>query len=142
MRKWIVFATVAMGSLLLFAPGGQSEQPNAVKDFMRAKLAHSQKVLEGLTTEDFDMIAKNAKAMALLSQATNWQVLQTSEYLQQSREFQRAADALAEAAQKKNLDGAALAYVGLTLKCVNCHKYVRGVRNAAVEPPIGNKLGR
>ena len=107
MRKWMLFTMVALSSFAMFAPGSQSEEPNAVKEYMRAKLTHSQKVLEGLTTEDFAMIAKNARAMSLLSQATNWQVLQTSEYLQQSREFQRAADALAEAADKKNLDGAA-----------------------------------
>ena len=52
------------------------------------------------------MIAKTSQAMSLLSQATNWQVLQTEEYLQQSRDFRRAADASTEAAKKKNLDGA------------------------------------
>jgi hypothetical protein len=31
-------------------------------------------------------------------------------------------------ADKENLDGAALAYVQLTLSCVNCHKVVRDSR--------------
>jgi cytochrome c556 len=108
---------------------------------MRAKLSHSQKVLEGLTTEDFDMIAQNAQAMSLLSQATNWQVLQTPEYLDQSREFRRAADAVTEAAKKKNLDGAALAYVEMTMKCINCHKYVRGVHMARFAPHFDDLVG-
>jgi hypothetical protein len=107
---------------------------NNVGEFMRAKLEHSQKVLEGLTTEDLTMVAKNSQAMSLLSQAANWQVLQTPEYLQRSQAFHRTADRLTEAAQKKNLDGAALAYVELTMQCIDCHKYVRGVRLAKVEP--------
>jgi cytochrome c556 len=76
------------------------------------------------------MIAKNSQAMSLLSLETNWQVLQTAEYLDRSKEFRRTADALTQAAKKKNLDGAALAYVQLTMNCINCHKYVRDVRTA------------
>ena len=103
-------------------------QVNDVKEFMRVKLGYAQKVLEGLTLEDFDLIAKSSQEMNLLSKATNWQVLQTPEYLRQSQDFQHATEALTEAAKKKNLDGAALAYVEVTMKCINCHKYVRGVR--------------
>jgi hypothetical protein len=97
---------------------------------MRAKLEHSQKVLEGLTTEDFDMIAKGAGQMEVLSQEAAWQVLQTPEYRLQSGEFRRAVRGLKDAAAKKNLEGAALAYVEVTLKCVRCHAYVRHARSA------------
>lgn len=106
---------------------------NDVHDFMRLKLDHSQKVLEGIALEDFATIAKHSQAISLLSQEANWRVLQTPDYLQHSAEFRRAADALTAAANKKNLDGAALAYVDLTMKCINCHKYVRGVRMAKLE---------
>lgn len=105
-------------------------QPNQVADFMRVKLQHAQKVLEGLTIEDYDMIAKNAQQLSLLSQASNWQVLQTDEYLSQSLEFRRSADALRRAAGEEDLDAATLRYVDITMKCVMCHKYVRGVRMA------------
>lgn len=104
-----------------------------VAEFMAAKLVHSQKVLEALALEDYDAIAKHSQEMSLLSQAATWNVLQTPEYLQQSTEFRRRADALTQAAKNKNLDGAAIAYVELTLKCVQCHKYVRNVRVGAVE---------
>ncbi len=129
----LIYILAALVFLAVLVAIARTEPPNNVRDFMRAKLADSQKVLEGLTTEDFDLIAKNSQAMSLLSQATNWQVLQTQEYLQQSQDFRRTADALTEAARKKNLDGAALAYVELTMKCINCHKYVRRVRMAEVE---------
>jgi cytochrome c556 len=55
-------------------------------------------------------------------------VLQTPEYHDRSMEFRRSADAMTEAARKKNLEGAALAYVDVTMKCVACHKYVRQVK--------------
>lgn len=106
-------------------------EPNRVGDFMQLKLTHAQKVLEGLATEDFDAIAKHAQNLSLLSQESNWKVLQTAEYLEHSVDFRKTADAMGAAAKKENLDGAALAYVDMTMKCLNCHKYVRGVRTAS-----------
>lgn len=110
-----------------------SQDDGKLKDFMELKLDHSQETLRGIVTEDFGLIAKHAQEMSLLSQAASWRVFQTAEYLQHSSEFRRAADALTEAAREKNLDSAALRYVDLTLKCVNCHKYVRGVRMARLD---------
>jgi hypothetical protein len=114
---------------------GQTTTPkaDASHNFMRAKLEHSQKVLEGLAIDDLPLVAKHSEEMSLLSKATNWQVLRTPEYVQRSKEFQRAAEAVASAAKKKNLDGAALAYLDLTMKCIDCHKYVRNVRMVKLE---------
>ena len=69
-------------------------QKSDLSDFMRAKLKHSQLVLEGLVLGDFDRIAKNAQDMSLLTLAENWQVLQTPQYIEYSRKFRAAADAL------------------------------------------------
>lgn len=126
--------------LVLSTARGSAQQPNKVGEFMRAKLTHSQKVLEGLAMEDFDLIAKHSQDLSLLSQAATWQVLQTAEYRDRSTEFRRSADALTEAAKKKNLEAAALAYVDVTMKCVNCHKYVRQVRMAKAQPPLAEQL--
>ncbi|MFM7072477.1 MAG: hypothetical protein ACKO38_11875 [Planctomycetota bacterium] len=127
-------------ALAAFPSANRAQEPNKVSEFMRAKLVHSQKVLEGLAVENFDQIAKNAQDLSLLSQAATWQVLQTAEYRDRSTEFRRSADALAEAAKKKNLEGAALAYVDMTMKCVNCHKYVRQVRMARAPAPLAEQL--
>ena len=94
----LVFAAWSIGSAQ--DEKRQLPEPNKVGVFMRKKLTHAQDVLKGLVTEDFDVIAKNAQEMALLSQASNWQVLQTEEYLQQSWEFRRAANALTAAANE------------------------------------------
>jgi hypothetical protein len=118
----------------------QEDDPKeGVKTFMRAKLSHSQSVLEGLTTQDFDKIAKGAQEMSLLSLASQWQVLQTPEYVRRSGEFRREAGAIKAAAEKKNLDGATLAYLKATLSCIECHQYVRTVREARLEAPTPNR---
>jgi hypothetical protein len=122
----VLAVAVASGGAWLAATAADGPpQPDKVAVFMRAKLAHSQDVLEGLTTEDFDLIEKGAQELALASLDSNWQVLQTEDYVRQSAEFRRACGTLRDAAKAKNLDGAALAWVDVTLKCVQCHKYVR-----------------
>jgi cytochrome c556 len=99
--------------------------------FMKVKLRHSEKVLEGLATEDYELIVKNSQAMSLLCEDEMWSVLQTPEYHERSREFRRSVDAITEAARGKNLEAAALNYVESTMKCVSCHKYVREARRKA-----------
>jgi hypothetical protein len=98
---------------------------------MQLKLRYAQKVLEGVAIEDFDLVAKNAQMLGLLAQDENWQVYQTPEYRQHSADFQRRADELARAAKAKNLDGAAIKYLELTMCCVNCHKYTRDIQSKA-----------
>ena len=106
---------------------GQRPQTNDLKDFMRAKLLHSQKLVEGLTTENYEMIAKHAQDLSLLCEDEQWQVFRTSDYIARSKEFRRTTDALTEAGRAKNLDAASLGYVDVTLKCVECHKYLRTI---------------
>lgn len=109
----------------------QQEPQPTTKTVMWAKLDHSKNILEGLTTENFDLIGRHAQALALLSHEQAWRVVQTEEYAQRSAEFRRAVDALTNAAKQRNLDGATVAYVDTTLKCVECHQYVRRIRTAA-----------
>jgi cytochrome c556 len=96
--------------------------------FMKAKLDHSQKTLEGLAKADYDLVAKHSQAMSLLCEDELWAVLKTPEYYERSKEFQRSVNAITDAARKQNLEAATLAYVEATMKCVTCHKYVRQTR--------------
>jgi cytochrome c556 len=107
-------------------------EPNISK-FMRAKLQHSQKLIESLAVEDYEAMAKSSQEMSLLTLAEQWQVLQTADYLHESMAFRRSADALNAAAKKKNLDGAALAYVEMTMQCVKCHKMIRHAKMAGLD---------
>ena len=139
-RRMIV--TLFFSALLLCAVSGRTEQPNPTAAFMRLKLAHAQKLLEGIVLEDFSLIEKNAQEMSLLSEEERWQVFHTTEYLQHSQEFRRSAKAMMTAAREKNIDGAALAYMQITHNCVNCHKYVRDVRMAQADVPASPASGR
>jgi hypothetical protein len=127
MKRTLLITVTALAGVSVLGLRGYGEQPNKVSTFMKAKLTHSKSVLEGLTTEDYKLVAKNAQDLALLSQAATWKVLQTEDYLKHSNEFRRSADELKKAADEKNLDGATLAYVQMTMNCVKCHKYVRKV---------------
>jgi len=133
------FATVGLAILLLAGIGGllaQSKRQRAVKEFMRDKLELSQKVLEGLATEDYDLIIAKAMKLSAMTQEADWRAFENPDYEQHSASFRRQVDALAKAARNKNLDGATLAYVRMTMSCVDCHKFVRGkiVASAKREP--------
>jgi hypothetical protein len=127
----LVLMSVVIG--LLVSSPAHSQPAGPVGVFMRAKLEHSQKILEGLALRKHDQIAKGARELVALSNAAEWQVFDTEDFVQHSKEFRRSATALEKAAKEQNLDGAALAYMDVTLKCVNCHKYVRGVRMAGLD---------
>lgn len=133
--KVLTALATAMCILLAGVPSTRSDPELPLAKFMRQKLEHSQKVLEGLSRENYDMISSNAEALNVLGQATSWRVLQTPEYVQYSSEFLRLTKKLDEMAADKNLDGATLTYVQLTVNCVNCHKHVRQVRAASVDSP-------
>jgi hypothetical protein len=122
-------------------PKEKVQNPGSLPEFMRQKVQAAHRVLEGLATEDFKSIEANAQRLSLLSLESQWNVLQTPDYVQYSAEFRRSAGAIHDAAKEKKLDAAALAYVDMTLKCVACHKHVRKVRMARVDPPDRKFVG-
>lgn len=104
----------------------QPKRGRAAKEFMRDKLELSQRILEGLATEDYDLIVAKATKLSAMTKEADWRVFQNPDYEQQSVTFRRHVDSLARAAKDKNLDAATLAYVRVTMSCVDCHKLVRG----------------
>jgi hypothetical protein len=118
---------------------GNEGAPPKVNDLMQRKLKYAQNVLEGIALNDFEKIGQNGEDLIRVSKLAEWKILKTPQYELYSNEFRRSADALATRAKEKNLDGAALAYVEMTLTCVRCHKHVREVRMAGrdwAETPI------
>ena len=112
----------------LFVLGGLStigQAPRRVEALMVRKLRSSQAVLEGLVTENFELMGRHAQQLRLFSQETDWNVLQTRDYLRLSDDFRRAAHDLEKSAQRKNLDAASVAYIKLTLTWIDCHRHVR-----------------
>jgi len=107
---------------------GHDKDSKDLKELMQRKLKQGQKVLEGLALNDFDVIAKSAEELIEVSKAAEWKVVKTPRYELYSNEFRRNAETMIQNAKAKNLDGATLAYVDMTLTCVKCHKHVRQVR--------------
>ncbi|MCA9015091.1 MAG: hypothetical protein KDA77_07135 [Planctomycetaceae bacterium] len=95
--------------------------------FMREKLTSSQQVLEGLMVEDYDLMQKGAQKMIEMSNATEWQVIEGPIFARQSEEFRSAAKQVIKFAKEKNIDGASLSYLHLTMTCIACHKKVNKV---------------
>ncbi|MBI5760269.1 MAG: hypothetical protein HZA46_17275 [Planctomycetales bacterium] len=123
-----------------FACGGVSflqslnaQQPKreAVQDFMRAKLDASKSTLEGLVLEDFDEIGKQSVRLLAMSRRAEWNAIEGKVYQQLSSEFRSSVTQLGTAAKEKNLDKASLAYVQMTIRCLDCHKVIRGAKLAA-----------
>ncbi|QDV42724.1 hypothetical protein Enr13x_25740 [Stieleria neptunia] len=105
--------------------GGDRLAPDKIAPLMRRKLDRAKNILEGLTLEQFDKIASNARSLRLLSMEAGWNVVQTEEYRKQSDDFRRACTSIEKAADAKDIHRAALAYVSLTVRCVDCHSYMR-----------------
>ena len=118
----VVLAVTAGLSVTL----AQTKRNRAAKEFMRDKLELSQRVLEGLATEDYDLIIAKGTRLSAMSKEADWRVFENPDYDQQSAIFRRHVGSLVKAAKDKNLDAATLAYVRVTMSCVDCHKLVRG----------------
>jgi cytochrome c556 len=107
------------------APPARAQKPDALRPFMRQKLELSQGLLEGLTREDYALLRRNAEALRKLSEDAQWRVSPNVNYLRLSNDFQARTEAIAAEAADRDLDGATLAYVEMTLNCVKCHQLVR-----------------
>ena len=116
---------------------GKDKRVNPVKPFMRAKLKYAQQVLEGLATEDFKLIKQGADDMQLMSRAAEWSIVEGPIYAELSAEFRRCCEQLAERAKAKNIKGATMSYMQLTMACVNCHDFVRSTKVARLDDHFG-----
>ncbi|RPH59660.1 MAG: hypothetical protein EHM89_10290 [Acidobacteria bacterium] len=97
---------------------------------MRAKLEHSQKILESVVTSDWAALERHSQELQRLANDPAWVVLKTREYARQSEAFLRATEDLIDAAKRRDLEAAPLAYVSMTMSCVQCHRHVARSRIA------------
>ncbi|MEX0977295.1 MAG: hypothetical protein WDZ48_00490 [Pirellulales bacterium] len=132
--RWVVAGgmLVALLACQVWAADKDKEGDDKGSFWMQKKLEYSEKILAGLATQDFDQIAKSARSMSALTQMEKWVRGSTPQYRAQLGIFQNANQQIIRMADEEKLDGAALAYVQLTLSCVNCHKVIR---DSAAEKP-------
>lgn len=112
-----------------------AEQDETLQRIMQRKLDHAHALLEGVILEDYGALEESAAALRALSEEAGWFVNETAEYAERSAEFRRAVAQIESAAKEKNSESAALGYVDMTLKCVQCHRHLRG--SARVDLDMG-----
>ena len=122
-RAWV-------GALLLIlaaATVGSAQRPG-LGELMREKLDHAQALLGAVVLGNHAEVERAAGELVRLSEASTWSPLQTPQYLHHASDFRVAAQSLADEARARDIDGVSLAYMEMTLSCVQCHKHVRGAR--------------
>jgi hypothetical protein len=128
----------AIGVTLLATAGSLADKPKKAlpkaNALMVEKLKNSQNLLEGLATNDFDKIQQSADELIRISKAAEWGVIKTPMYEVHTNNFRRSAEEIIKKSKAKNIDGATLAYVDMTLTCVRCHQHCREVRNTSFTP--------
>ncbi|NIP85536.1 MAG: hypothetical protein GTO03_08215 [Planctomycetales bacterium] len=129
-RTLVLAATTAAAACVAGGLGGwmaaaqPGDQPADTDQRMQRKLVSAQNILAGLATENFEAIAKNARLLDELGKQ-RWVQQETPAYRAQHLVFWFANDELIRLAEEKNIDGATLCYVQMTISCVNCHKVLR-----------------
>jgi hypothetical protein len=118
----------------LTAAPAPSAQTARLKQVMRAKLEHSQKILEAVVTSNWQLLDRESREMALVVRDPAWSSLTMPEYIRYSEAFLRATNDLTEAAKLRDLESASLGLVSLTTSCVSCHRYLARARVVTSRP--------
>lgn len=107
--------------------GNSQKEERSLDKFMYQKLDRSSFILRGLMTEDFKLISENADKLLEMSHEEQWRASNDMMYLQHSGQFRSAVEDLRNKAEKHNIDGASLAWINVTMSCMQCHRWVRNV---------------
>ena len=100
-------------------------KPRGVSIFMRMKLDASQKILEGLALEDFELIQEGAAKLEEMSAAEKWRVTNDFFYREHSNDFLKITKRLSKNAKDGKLEASALTWLEATMQCIECHKWTR-----------------
>ena len=135
-RKWLaLFPLMAIGLQWSFADGQakRPEEPQHIPEsaLMRAKVASSHKIMEGLVARDFPEIRSGAEELLRICRATAWEAHSDHVYGHYRAELIRQAAKLADAAEQSNADAATFAYMNVLTGCINCHDHCRDVLKIA-----------
>lgn len=142
----VVLLSTTLGIMIHLSSNAQQPGiPNAVPQqdsgvLMRAKLGSSQKIVEGLTAGDFQMIEKGAADLVRICDSQNWRRHEDTVSTNYRAELARAARRLKTHAQTRNLEGAAYVYMHTLTTCINCHEHSRNVLKIADQVPNNNKV--
>lgn len=103
----------------------KDEPERALERFMRQKLQASSLILEGLCTENLKMVSEGSDTLMKMSHEEKWRVSNDMMYRRYSEQFVSAVEELKSEADALDMNGASMAWVDVTMKCLKCHEWVR-----------------
>ena len=125
-KSFLLIGLAMLGAMPCFVVTQEQKVDDKTKvKFMQRKLDYTKEIVAGLAMEDFNRITKGSQDLMLLSNESAWNAVNSPEYLKASSDFRETVSRLRSASKEKNLDGATLAYIEVTLNCVRCHKQLR-----------------
>lgn len=137
-RGWtgIVCGVLVVAGVVYAA--GDRQPPATIRNkqqaaLMLAKIACSQRVVDGLVCKDFDEIGRGAAELVRICQASEWTVRSDKVYVHYRDELHRQAQKLSKMAKEKNLDGAAFTYMHSLTTCIGCHEHCRDVLHISTD---------
>jgi hypothetical protein len=134
MKTFALSATLVAVLVLILSTIGNSQDPKTTKPkqltsnqmLMRDKLAQMNRVLEGLTLDNFAQVEESAQTLRMISQATSWHIADpTPQYQRLSKNFQEQAANLERHAKEQNVEAATLDLVSMNITCTQCHQHMR-----------------
>ena len=101
------------------------KQREEIAKVMGDKLKNAQDLVAALAIENYPMLADRANVLKRIGSSSLARVSPNVEYLKYSAEFTSLAEELERRARARDLNGATLSYIRLTINCVECHKHLR-----------------
>jgi hypothetical protein len=121
---------VAVLVTVFFGLAATPTQGPAVRNVMREKLVHAQMILEAVVTSNWASLETHSRELERLTRDPRWVVLKYPEYAEHSGAFVKAIQNLTRVATQRDLETSPQAYLDVTLRCVDCHRYIARARIA------------
>jgi hypothetical protein len=118
-----LLAGLTLGVAHLMSQEPQSQ--NSKVGIMRMKLEPAKSILEGIAVGDFQSVRKNTEQIRLLTLDEKWMYVQSEKYREHTKNFERSLNLLKRMCDEKDMDGVTLAYMQVTMRCVECHRTLR-----------------
>jgi hypothetical protein len=140
MKRCLFCASISIVCVLAISSSGEPQSPKTEKEkqltsnqlLMRDKLKQMNRVLEGITLNNFGEVQDSANTLGMISRAASWHISDPSaRYERLSKNFQEEASDLERHAKERNADAATLDLVRINVTCTACHQHMRENMNEA-----------
>ena len=126
---WISVAVAVFISVV-----GAAAQSVRLQMLMQQKREYARELLMAVTLGDWTELERLGSGLLQLTDDPTWAQLKSPEYAEYSAAFLGATQSLLDAARRRDTVAAPLAYISLTMSCVQCHQ---ARTRMAVTPEVG-----